>query len=375
MSNLPNPVTELSEEEFEIYSRQIALADIGYTGQLKLRNSRVCVVGLGGLGSPSALKLAAMGIGYLRLVDRDVVCRSDLHRQYLYDPDSLGYPKVEVAANRLRRLNPHVEFDPVPAPFNQTYAEDLVKDVDVVVDGLDRIEARYLLNRTCVKLKIPYIFGAAIELAGNVSTLIPGKTPCLECFYPGLEDRLMPRCAVVGVHPSATGLVSSLQVSEVTKLLIDGKPNLLNKLLHIDLRSMTFDELEIAPSEGCPVCSSEPNGTPKPLKERFFEETCARDGRRVFVITPKKKVHLDLEELYGLLQQQSRRIRVKGLYGMTFEYSAAVSLSILKSGVMIAQVSPEERKIGRSDILQLYRFTLVEGLGVEEGSIPEATDD
>jgi len=371
---LPKPITELSNEEFETYARQIALADIGYTGQLKLRNARVCVVGLGGLGSPTALKLAAMGIGYLRLVDRDVICRSDLQRQYLYDVDSLGYSKVEVVANRLSRLNPNVELDPVPAPFNQTYAEDLVKGVDVVVDGLDRIEARYLLNRTCVKLKIPYIFGAAIELVGNVSTLIPGKTPCLECFYPGLEDRLMPRCAVVGVHPSATGIVSSIQVSEVTKLLIDGRPNLLNKLLHIDLRSLAFEEINVAPSEVCPVCSNEPREAPKPLKERFFEETCARDGRRVFVITPKKKVDLDLEKLYRLLQGD-HRIMVKGRYGTTFEYSAAISLSILKSGIMIAQVSPEERKISGLDILQLYRSTLVDGLGVEEDVIPESTGD
>jgi hypothetical protein len=138
---------------------------------------------------------------------------------------------------------------------------------------------------------------------------------------------------------------------------------------------LAFEEINVAPSEVCPVCSNEPREAPKPLKERFFEETCARDGRRVFVITPKKKVSLDLEELYRLLQEQGRCIRAKGRYGATFEYSAAISLSILKSGIMIAQVSPEERKIGGSDILQLYRSALVEGLGVEEGALPEAAGD
>ena len=205
---------ELTDEELDIYSRQIVLADIGYDGQLKLRDAKVCLVGVGGLGSPVALKLAGMGVGYLRMIDRDIASRSDLHRQHLYDADSIGLPKVEVAFQKLSRLNPDVTLDPVPESLNSVNAEQLLSGMDLVIDGLDRPEPRYILNRTCNKLKIPYIFGAAIEAFGNVSTILPGQTFCLECFMPGLKDEDLPVCGVVGVHPSILGIVSSAQVSE-----------------------------------------------------------------------------------------------------------------------------------------------------------------
>ena len=160
---------ELTDEELETYSRQIVLSDIGYDGQLKLRNARVCLVGVGGLGSPVALKLVGMGIGFLRVIDRDIVSRSDLHRQYLYDVDAIGMPKVEVLLQKLSRLNPDVTIDPVPESLNSINAEELLAGMDVIIDGLDRPEPRYIVNRTCNRLKIPYVFGAAIEAFGNVS--------------------------------------------------------------------------------------------------------------------------------------------------------------------------------------------------------------
>ncbi len=129
---------ELTDEELETYSRQIVLSDIGYDGQLKLRNARVCLVGVGGLGSPVALKLVGMGIGFLRVIDRDIVSRSDLHRKYLDDIDSIGIPKVEVLFQKLSRLNPDVTLDPVPESLNSINAEELLADMDVIIDGLDR---------------------------------------------------------------------------------------------------------------------------------------------------------------------------------------------------------------------------------------------
>jgi adenylyltransferase/sulfurtransferase len=127
---------ELTDEELETYSRQIVLADIGYDGHLKLKNARVCLVGVGGLGSPVALKLVGMGIGFLRVVDRDIVSRSDLHRQYIYDVDSIGMPKVEVLDKKLSRLNPDVTLDPVPESLNSINAEELMTGMDVIIDGL-----------------------------------------------------------------------------------------------------------------------------------------------------------------------------------------------------------------------------------------------
>ena len=173
---------DLSREELEYYSRQIVLAELGYNAQLKLKNAKACLLGLGGLGSPAATQLTAIGVGHLRLVDRDVVELANLHRQHLYGVDDIGYPKVEVAAKKLHILNPYIKIEPLPLYITEENAEEIVKGMDVVIDCLDSMKARYAINRAFIKLGIPYIFGAAITTAGNVSTIIPGETACLECF-------------------------------------------------------------------------------------------------------------------------------------------------------------------------------------------------
>jgi len=362
---------ELSDVELETYSRQIVLDDIGYEGQLKLRNAKACIIGLGGLGTPIALKLVAMGIGYLRIVDRDIVSRSDLHRQYLYDVDSIGQPKVEAAFQKLGRLNPDVKQDPFPETLNSTNAKELLGGVDVVLDGLDRPEPRYIINRTCNKLKIPYVFGGAIETYGNLSTIVPGQTACLECFQPGLKDDDLPKCGVVGVHPSVLGIVAALQVSEAVRLLIGQEPKLLNKLLYIDLREMKFDMMNLTSYENCPVCSVRPPSSPEPLEDQFFEETCTRDGRRNFIITPKGKVEINFEQLRKILGARGFHIKTIGIFGITFEQSDDVSISILRSGVMIAQISPKLKSNPKYEIIETYRSILVDGLGISPAILPD----
>jgi len=175
---------ELSREELETYSRQIALRDIGVSGQEKIRRARVCVIGVGGLGSAIVAQLAGMGVGLLRIVDRDLVERVNLHRQSLYDVDSLGMPKVEAAENRVRRINPDVRVEALTLSVGEHNAEKVVEDMDIVLDGLDSLAARRIVNRACVKHGKPYLFGAAVEMFGNASTIIPGETPCLDCFLP-----------------------------------------------------------------------------------------------------------------------------------------------------------------------------------------------
>lgn len=362
---------ELSDVELETYSRQIALEDIDYDGQLNLRNAKACIIGLGGLGAPIALKLVAMGIGYLRIVDRDIVSRSDLHRQYLYDVASIGKPKVEVALRKLTSLNPDVKLDPIPESLNLTNASEVIRGVDVVLDGLDRPEPRYLVNRTCNKLKIPYVFGAAIEAFGNVSTIVPGQTICLECFMSGLKDDDLPKCGVVGVHPSALGIVTAVQVSEAVRLLIGKEPKLLNKLLYIDLRDMKFQTFKMRKLEDCLVCGARPVVPPGPLADKFFEETCARDGRRNFIISPKKRIEIDLDQLSLLLSKRSFPIKTSGMFGITFEQSDDVLTSILKSGTMIVQTSPKLERNPKDDVLETYRSILIDGLGLPNDILPE----
>ena len=362
---------ELTDEELSTYSRQVALEDIGYDGQVKLRNARACLVGLGGLGSPNALKLVAMGIGYLRIVDRDIVSRSDLHRQYLYDVDSIGQPKVEVALRKLSRLNPDVKLDPTPESLNSTNAKEVLGDVDVVIDGLDRPSPRYVINRTCNELKIPYIFGAAIEAFGNVSTILPGQFACLECFMPGLQDNDLPKCGVVGVHPSILGIVTAVQVSEAVRLLIGKEPKLVNKLLYMDLRELNFNMIELAPSESCSVCGAKPKKEVNIPEDKFFEETCARDGRRNFVITPKSKIEINLEQLRKILDEKGFPIKTAGSMGITFKQSEDVSISILKSGILIAQTSPRLSSNPKDEVIKTYKSILINSLGVSPNILPE----
>ncbi len=307
-----------------------------------------------------------MGIGYLRVVDRDIVSRTDLHRQYLYDVDSIGMPKVEVLLQKLSRLNPDVTLDAVPESLNSINAEELLAGMDVVIDGLDRPEPRYIVNRTCNRLKIPYIFGAAIEAFGNVSTILPGQTFCLECFMPGLQDEDLPVCGVVGVHPSVLGIISAVQVSEAVRVLTGRKPKLYNKLLYVDLREFEFNILDIPALESCKVCGTKPDGAPEAVKDRFFEETCARDGRRNFVISPKKRLDIDINQLEAMIRKQGMGIKTAGRLGITFEKSDKITACILKSGIMIAQTPPRLEDNFKNEVFEIYRSILMEGLGLSE---------
>ena len=362
---------ELTDKELETYSRQIVLADIGYDGQLKLRNAKACLIGVGGLGVPIATKLVGMGIGFLRIVDRDVVSRSDLHRQHLYDADCVGQPKVEIAQQKLNRLNPDVKLDPIPESLNSNNAEEIISGMDVVIDGLDRPEPRYLVNRTCNKLKVPYVFGAAIEAFGNVSTLMPGQTFCLECFMPGLKDEDLPVCGVVGVHPSVLGMVSSVQVSEAVRLVIGQEPKLFNKLLYIDLRELEFNVLDMQAVDSCRVCGAQPDGLPEEITDRLFEETCARDGRRNFVLSPKERITIDLKKLGRLLKKRRFSIQSAGQFGTTFKPSKDLQACILKSGIMIAQTPPDTKEEIKARVFDIYRSIMVDGLGLSHNILPD----
>ncbi len=327
---------ELSEEELEYYSRQVVMAEMGYNAQLKLKNSKACLVGVGGLGSPAAMQLAAMGVGYLRIVDRDVVELTNLHRQHLYGVDDVGYPKVEAAAKRLRNLNPYIKVEPLPLSVNQTNAEDIVRGMDVVVDGLDSMNARYAINRACIKLGVPYVFGAAITTTGNLSTIVPAETACLECFYGSLDDKKLPKCGVVGVHPSLVNIIASLEVSEAIRILTGKQPRLANKLLNFDLDELEFNEINLSKVDCCPVCGSHPSRSPVPLKHELVEEICGRKGKKVFVIVPEESLDINLSKLKNYLTKKGFSIKVEGKLGLTFNHKD-VKASVLKSGVTILE--------------------------------------
>jgi adenylyltransferase/sulfurtransferase len=338
---------ELLDEEIIYYSRQIPLPEIGYKGQLKLKNSRICIAGVGGLGSIISLQLAAMGVGYIKLVDYDVVEYSNLHRQLIYGVNYLGYPKVEIAAKRLNEINPNVKIDPQPLAINEKNAEEIIKDVDVVVDGLDSMTPRYAINRATQKLSIPYVFGAVITSIGNASTILPKTTPCLECFQGNLSDEALPKCSTVGVHPSIINIISSIEVSETIRLLLGNKPNLQNKILHCDIENMIFEFINISKTEKCPVCGSQSKKKPMKLKFEQIKEICSRKGEKTYVVTPEKNLKLNIKDLNQNIVDSGYNIKLKAKLGVTFENKNKRPITLLKSGIMIIEDTLTETEIKR----------------------------
>lgn len=326
-----------SDGELEFYSRQIVMDEIGLDGQRKLKNAQVCLVGVGGLGSSIAIQLASMGVGRLRLVDMDVVEASNLQRQQLYGVDKVGYPKVEAAAIRLKQLNPYVEVKALPLALTPVNAERIIEGADVVVDGLDRMSPRYALNRACFKEGIPYVFGAAITQVGNASTIIPGETPCLECFHGGIADDEMPSCSVVGVHPSIINVIASIQVTEVTRIILGRQPDLASKLLYCDLHDLSFQKIRLVKNDDCPVCGKEADGGASPIENGSVQEICGRNGRRVFVFTPDDHMDIDLPTLNRQLESSGYDIDVTASLGTTFNKGTSLKASVLKSGVTILE--------------------------------------
>jgi len=331
-----------SSEELERYSRQIVLKEIGREGQKRLKNARVCVAGVGGLGCVSALQLAAMGVGYIRLVDQDLVDLTNLHRQPLYDASSLGYPKVEIAERKLKSLNPNVETDPVTLTIDSNTAESIVEGVDVVVDGLDRFGPRYAINRACLKLNVPYVFGGAIETYGNVSTIIPEETACLECVMGRLSDEHLPTCEIVGVLPPVLGIVASIQVREAVSLILGRKPSLANKLLFCDLNSTSFESFSTARAPNCTACGTTVTRTAEGLR---VAELC---GKNSFMVSCRGSVLLDMIKAADILGTRFR-IKIQARYGVTLDYSDDISISLMKTGNMLVKGVK-----GKKEALQLY---------------------
>jgi len=238
----------------EFYCRQTILTQLGASGQDKLSKSRVAVVGVGGLGSVSSLYLALAGVGYIRVIDQDTVETHNLHRQILYNPEDFHYPKAEVAAKRLQKQNPLITVEAASEKVTEGNVESLLEDVDCVVDGLDNRLARYIVNRVCVDLRIPYVFGAAIGLEGNLSVFSSPETGCFECLLPQNSGADQP-CSQFGIIGATPGIMGSLQAMETIKLLTSIGQTLKGKLLVCDFTDMDFTILPLLKNNHCPVCS------------------------------------------------------------------------------------------------------------------------
>jgi adenylyltransferase/sulfurtransferase len=319
----------------DFYSRQVIMKELGKKGQMRLAKSKVAVVGAGGLGTVSSLYLALAGVGYIRLIDQDTVEAQNLHRQILYTVSDLHYPKAEVAAKRLQELNPLVRAEAVPENVNASNVERLLDGVDCVVDGLDNMVTRYLVNRACVKLKVPYVFGAAIGIEGNLSVFAPPETGCLECLMPNLSDSDLLTCSTRGVLGATTGIIGALQAMETIKLLVGIGSTLKGKLLVCDFSDMDFTSIDISKSTRCPVChgalSSVAGG------ERLVW-LCGKDTAN---INPEKLLKLNLDEVYPVVNKRFN-VRLKSRLALMFNYKG-YEVSLFNGGRMLLKGVTDEK--------------------------------
>jgi len=333
--------SELSSKELERYSRQVMLEEIGYDGQLKLKNSKVCVVGVGGLGTPITTRLVAMGVGKLRIVDRDVIELSNLHRQTIFDESDIGQVKVEAAAKKLKQLNTSIEIEALPVSVNDYTALEIVEGCDVVIDALDSVNARYSLNKACIKKNIPFVTGAAVGVSGQVFTIIPKETACYHCLFPALDEDSMPTCSIEGVHPPILSIIGGIEVAEAVKIITGKKPNLANRILHVDLENLEFVKTRTLRVEECPVCGSgKAQETRK--EELIIEELCGRSGgKRTFSITPTSAIDIDVQKITNLAKTKGFKVQNQGELGLSMT-SDTMYVSFLKRGSAVIVGTKDE---------------------------------
>lgn len=276
------------------HSRQVAFSGIGREGQEKIARARVAVIGIGALGTVVANGLARSGVGFLRLVDRDYVELSNLQRQILFtEEDAIaGLPKAEAAARRLSAIDSGIEIDARVSDFTSDAAEELIRDIDIVVDGTDNFETRYIINDACVKAGKAWIYGGAVMDHGVSLTIVPGEGPCLRCLLPEPPDGLsLPTCASAGVLNAVTGIIGNIEVAEALKLIVGtAKPR--DTYLSLSLWSGDFSEAKVERDPDCPCCRGRRFDFLGRAPTKTVASLCGRDA---FQVSPGARRSLDLE--------------------------------------------------------------------------------
>jgi adenylyltransferase/sulfurtransferase len=294
----------MSSEPLDRYSRQIRFPQLGEAGQRALMKSRVTICGCGALGTVLANHLARAGVGFLRIVDRDFIETHNLQRQILFDEDDVAQnlPKAEAAARKLRAINSAITVEPVVTDIDHTNILDLVGDADLILDGTDNFETRYLINDAAIKLGKPWIFGGVIGSEGQTMTIIPGKTPCIRCLIetappPGMT----PTCETAGVLGPAVAVIASFEAVEAIKVLSGAHDALNRDLIMVDLWEWSFRQLKIANLLGkvdCPCCQRRQFEW---LEGTMGSHTTTLCGRNAVQVAVRRADRLDFAELAARL--------------------------------------------------------------------------
>lgn len=260
----------LSKEKLTRYSRHILLSEIGIEGQKKLLQSRVLIVGAGGLGSPSSLYLAAAGVGTIGIVDHDVVDLSNLQRQVIHTTESIGKPKVESAKETLSKINPEVRIVTYNERLSKENGPKIFSHYDLVIDGSDNFPTKFLINDLCFFLKIPYVFGGVFQFEGQITVFHPHRGgPCLRCLFPKPPPQgLVPSCSEAGILGVVPGFIGVLQAQEAIKVLLHIGEPLIGRFLNIDALRMNVVSMRVTKNSSCPLCGENP--VIKELQESEF---------------------------------------------------------------------------------------------------------
>ncbi|MDR1648504.1 MAG: HesA/MoeB/ThiF family protein [Zoogloeaceae bacterium] len=247
---------DFSETELERYSRHILLADVGIEGQEKILESKVLIIGAGGLGAPIAYYLAAAGVGTLGIVDGDVVDLSNLQRQIIHTTAEVGVPKVESAQRKIAALNPDVTVETYRTMLDASNILEILEPYDFIIDGTDNFAAKFLINDACVLAGKPYSHGGILRFTGQTMTIVPRKTACYACaFHRPPPAGAVPTCASAGVLGAIAGMLGTIQAAEALKVILGLGEPLYNQLLTFDAKTMNFRKTTLKPNPHCRVCA------------------------------------------------------------------------------------------------------------------------
>jgi sulfur-carrier protein adenylyltransferase/sulfurtransferase len=295
----------LNQDQINRYSRHLLLPEVGVEGQEKICNSKVLLIGTGGLGSPLALYLAAAGVGNLGLIDFDVVDFSNLQRQVAHGESTVGKLKVDSAKDRIADLNSSINVKTYNTRLSSENVMEIFADYDIIVDGTDNFPTRYLASDACVLLKKPYIYGCILRFEGQASVFDSQQGPCYRCLYPEPPPPgLVPSCAEGGVIGILPGIVGLIQANEVIKLVLGIGDSLVGRLLLFDALSMKFKEMKLRKDPSCPICGDNPTITELIDYEQFcgilpVEESSADTEKEITVEQVKQK--LDAKHAFKLI--------------------------------------------------------------------------
>ncbi|MFQ5909636.1 MAG: ThiF family adenylyltransferase [Thermoplasmata archaeon] len=301
--------------DMERYDRQLILPQIGEDGQERLNDSKAAVVGMGALGCLSSIILARAGMGHLSVIDRDVVELDNLQRQLLYHEGDLGEAKAIVAARRLKEMNSAVDVQSFPSDLIPRNIDEMLGDADVVVDGLDNMRTRFIINDFCVKNGIPFVYAGAVATYGMTMTIVPGRTACFECLFPSLPPAgSVATCETEGILNTVPATISSIQAADVFRLILGEEVG--GRLLTYDAWLREINQMDISKNEDCPSCGKREF---RYLSEDDSDLAVSLCGRNSVSISPKGKEHVDFDTLGARLQKVGETRRGEGILAFAFQ--------------------------------------------------------